>query len=59
MLACNQTDGVLLRPYCVLEVNAAIDAKVPIVALHIRGKGYGDALSPSSTQHITPTTTPH
>lgn len=34
-----QTEGVLLRPYCILEVHTAIEAGVPIIALLIRGKG--------------------
>ena len=28
--------------YCILEVNAAIEAGVPIVALLVRGQGYGE-----------------
>ena len=35
-----QTDSVLLRPWCILEVIAAFNASVPIVALVLRGKGY-------------------
>ena len=35
-----QTKDVLLRPFCILEVNGAIVAQVPIVALNVAGKGY-------------------
>ena len=29
-----------LRPWCILEVHAAVSAAVPIVAVTLRGKGY-------------------
>ena len=35
-----QTNGVLLRPWVILEVCTAVQSRVPIVALRIRGKGY-------------------
>ena len=40
VLCLLQTAEVLLRPFCILELNEAIVSGVPIVALCIRGKGY-------------------
>ena len=40
VLCLLQTAEVLLRPFCILELNEAIVSGVPIVALSIRGKGY-------------------
>ena len=40
VLCLLQTADVLLRPFCILEVNEAIVSRIPIVALCIRGKGY-------------------
>ena len=40
VLCLLQTAEVLLRPFCILEINEAIVSRVPIVALLIKGKGY-------------------
>jgi len=32
--------GVLSHPWCLLELTAAIDAQVPIVAVNVEGRGY-------------------
>ena len=32
-----QTRNVLTRPWCLLELNAAIEASVPIVAIRVHG----------------------
>merc|ERR1719160_2436819 len=34
------TSEVLLRPWCILEIHAAVSAGVPIVGVTLRGKGY-------------------
>ena len=47
-----QTAEVLQRPYCVLEINAAVKARVPIVALNCRGKGYDFAKSVQYMRHL-------
>ena len=43
-----QSRGLLTRPYCLLELHAAIDGGVPIVAINVRhadkGYDYGNAL---------------
>ena len=43
---------VLMRPFCVLEVNEAILHKIPIVALVVRGKGYSFEDMASYLTHI-------
>ena len=34
------TAEVMLRPWCILEIHAAVSANVPIVGISLRGKGY-------------------
>ena len=34
------TADVMLRPWCILEIHAAVSARVPIVAVSLRGKEY-------------------
>ena len=34
------TSEVLLRPWCILEIHAAVSAGIPIVGVTLRGKGY-------------------
>ena len=40
VLVLCQTEKVLTRPWCVLELVTALDAGVPIVGLTLQGKGY-------------------
>ena len=40
VLVLVQTAEVLLRPWCILEIHAAVTAQIPIVAVSMRGKGY-------------------
>ena len=38
VLVILQSSDILLRPWCLLEMVAAIDAGVPIVAINVQGK---------------------
>eukprot|EP00964_Phaeocystis_antarctica_P053809 scaffold31608_cov63-Phaeocystis_antarctica.AAC.3 len=44
-----QSANVLTRPFCLLELNAAIAAKVPIIAINVRG---GNEYSFDDTTHF-------
>ena len=44
-----QSANVLTRPYCLLELNTAIAAKVPIIAINVRG---GNEYSFDETTHF-------
>merc|ERR1712139_27181 len=52
VLVLFQTAEVLQRPYCILEINAAVKAQVPIVALNLRGKGYDFMKSMQFMRHL-------
>ena len=47
-----QSEHVLQRPWCLLELYAAIDAGVPIVALNVAGKGYSFADAAAYLPHL-------
>ena len=47
-----QSENVLERPYCLLEIYAAIEAGVPIVALNVIGKGYDFARAVTLLTHL-------
>ena len=34
------TAGVMSRPWCILEIQTAVSAGIPIVGVTLRGKGY-------------------
>lgn len=37
------TSEVMLRPWCILEIHAAVSAGIPIVGVTLTGKGYDHA----------------
>ena len=37
------TAEVMSRPWCILEIHAAVSAGIPIVGVTLRGKGYDHA----------------
>ena len=37
------TSDVMMRPWCILEIHAAVSAGVPVVGVTLRGKGYDHA----------------
>merc|ERR1719169_172709 len=39
------TADVMLRPWCILEIHAAVSAGIPLVGVTLRGKGYDHALA--------------
>ena len=47
-----QSERVLARPWCLLEVYAAIQANVPIVSLNVLGKGYDYAHVSAYLRHL-------
>ena len=52
VLAIVQSVEILSRPWCVLEIVAAVDAGVPIVAIAISGKGYDFAKATNLLLHL-------
>ena len=38
------TSDVMRRPWCILEIHTAVSARVPIVAVTLRGKSYDHAV---------------
>ena len=44
------TESVMSRPWCILEIHAAVSAGIPIVGVTLRGKGYDHA---QAKQHLT------
>ena len=44
-----QSASVLTRPYCLLELHTALEAHVPIVAVHVRG---GHEYSHADARHL-------
>jgi len=47
VLVILQSSEILLRPWCLLEMVAAIDAGVPIVAINVQGKVSVSSCRPS------------
>jgi hypothetical protein len=47
-----QSAGVLTRPWCLLEMYAAIEASVPIIAISMTGKGYDFASAVNLLQNL-------
>ena len=47
VLVILQSSDILLRPWCLLEMVAAIDAGVPIVAINVQGKVSVSSFRPS------------
>ena len=37
------TSDVMMRPWCILEIHAAVSAGVPVIGVTLRGKGYDHA----------------
>jgi hypothetical protein len=52
VLVIVQSAEILTRPWCLLEMVAAVDAGVPIVAIAISGKGYNFAEATSLLTHL-------
>jgi hypothetical protein len=52
VLALVQSAEVLQRPWCLLEMVAAIDAGIPIVAIAVTGKGYDFAAASHLLLHL-------
>jgi hypothetical protein len=47
-----QSAEVLQRPWCLLEIYEAIEAKVPIIAINVAGKGYDFAEATNLLMHL-------
>jgi hypothetical protein len=52
VLAIVQSANVLDRPWCLLELYAAIEAAVPIIAITVQGKGYDFARAADQLLHL-------
>jgi hypothetical protein len=52
VLAIIQSANVLERPWCLLELYAAIEAGVPIIAISVQGKGYDFARAAELMLHL-------
>ena len=46
------TSEVLLRPWCILEIHAAVSAGIPIVGVSLRGKGYDHTLAQRQLNYL-------
>ena len=46
------TAEVMLRPWCILEIHAAVSAGIPIVGVTLRGKGYDHAEAEQQLMHL-------
>jgi hypothetical protein len=52
VLVIVQSAEILTRPWCLLEMVAAVDAGVPIIAISVSGKGYNFAEATSLLTHL-------
>jgi hypothetical protein len=52
VLAIIQSAEVLQRPWCLLEMYAAIEAGIPIIAIAVSGKGYDFATATDLLLHL-------
>jgi hypothetical protein len=52
VLVIVQSAEVLTRPWCLLEMVAAVDAGVPMIAIAVSGKGYNFATATNLLKHL-------
>ena len=52
VLVVLQSEQVLQRPWCLLEIHAALEARVPIVSVNCLGKGYDFAAASTFLRHL-------
>jgi hypothetical protein len=52
VLVIVQSAEILTRPWCLLEMVAAVDAGVPMIAISVSGKGYNFATATNLLKHL-------